>query len=206
MRKSSLSALIDLFSKLLRLVNTTTDLQLHPFSFFNQKFRANKSKLKHPLSFVAKAGRQQNTSGSKVWSFGDLGYMYPYNMNKKNMYACVHIQSYTCMCTYVCTCMHYIYVCAFFSRIGKISLTHLDFFTFYAWGRNLSLAVLTWMETEELLAFFHSGICVALSFWHIIQASLHRAPVPNTHHFQAEMEYFPQVKILRWPCTGKSFW
>lgn len=113
MRISSISALTDLLSKLLRLLNTTTDLQLHPFSFFNQKFSVNKSKLKPCSPSLQRMG---NSKIPQVQKYdGKSGMHVSYNMNKKNTYACVHIHSYVCI----------IYVCAFFSYTGKISLSHI---------------------------------------------------------------------------------
>lgn len=78
------------------------------------------------------------------------------------------------MCTYICTCMHY--VCEFFSHIDTNKpLTYFDFFTFSAWEHNLSHVQI---ETEEVLAFFHS---VTLSFCHTIQANPHHAPSKIQH-------------------------
>lgn len=137
MRISSISALTDLLSKLLRLLNTTTDLQLHPFSFFNQKFSVNKSKLKSLFSFIAKDGKQQNTSGSKVWW--------------KIWDACIlqyEQKEYICMCTYSFIRMHYICVCIFLIYRKNKPLTYLDFFTFYAWRHNLSHAVPAWIRNR----------------------------------------------------------
>lgn len=141
-----------------------------------------------------------NTSGSKVWCFGNLGYRYPYNINKKNTYACVHLHSYICLCTYICLCMHY--MCVNFSHIqAQISLSHILTSSPFLLGSIISA-----MHKQKQKRFWLSFtvlLYASVTSSRLIHIMLH--PRPNTHHFQPEMEHFLQVKTLRWPNAGKNF-